>query len=505
MFGAMKPKTLLSLLGTGALLIGMGVAIQAASANDGPELTAEYTEAGLWGGGLIGSFTIRNPSTKAIDNWQLQFGLSDGGKIAGVWSGTLSVSNGTYIIKPTQQTKYLPAHGSLSVGFTVWTSNHVVPTNCVINGKKCTVTNAPPGKLDTGPADVPPQAAGDNPAPADPAAPDQHNGAPAKPKGGKSNDGTDFSPSVNLTASDRPPLTTLATASGSELLTLVSAIPTVGSGCDLKWGGTADLSAYTREITDALRSGVSLIGSIAGSGGLDIAQACGTVAALEGQLRELLQLGIRSLDFTIPSAMLTNAAANLRRALAIKDLKAQFSGLSVSYTLPFDVGASIDTLTSTLASPLTAIRSAGAILDGVNILPVDLGASAGLLGSVLSTLGLGNTLNGLLAMAKAMHTQLMSTLGLGAAAAWHTLGIVPVIGGGELVSANGLVGEVTKLTDFAKANGLGLLGFLPLGTNSSCGAGGGLLGLNLPILNCLDPAVLSHFLGVTNLFTNALQ
>src|SRR3569833_3196865 len=57
----MKPRTFIPLLGAGALLIATGVAVQVASADEKPELTAEYGEAGFWTGGLLGTVTVKNP------------------------------------------------------------------------------------------------------------------------------------------------------------------------------------------------------------------------------------------------------------------------------------------------------------------------------------------------------------------------------------------------------------------------------------------------------------
>ena len=100
----------------------------------------------------------------------------------------------------------------------------------------------------------------------------------------------------------------------------------------------------------------------------------------------------------------------------------------------------------------------------------------------------------------------MKINGLDATAAWRMLGIVPVLGGGDLLGdLNLLAGSspltlVTKLAAFAKANGLGLLGFLPLGTGQSCGGGA----VALPLLSCLDPGVLAHLLAVTDTLRRAL-
>jgi len=298
---------------------------------------------------------------------------------------------------------------------------------------------------------------------------------------------------VFLPAVGRPPLKALAAGTGSTLLTLADALPYLGSTCDLKWGGTADLTAYVSEITDALKSRIGLIGSIGTAGGLDLAQVCGTASALEAQVKRLVALGVRSIDFTIAENALGDVTANLRRAQVVKDLKAQ--GIAVSYTLPVSGSGALDIATA----PLQAVKNAGALLDHVNVLPVDLGAP-GLLGSLL---GGGASVDGLIGTVTAVHDRIMKLDGLDATAAWRILGIVPVIGGGDLLGGNLLGGSgplalATKLASFAKANGLGLLGFLPLGGGQSCG------GIAVPLLSCLDPGVLARLFAVTDTLRRAL-
>jgi hypothetical protein len=241
-------------------------------------------------------------------------------------------------------------------------------------------------------------------------------------------------------------------------------------------------------------------------------QACTTVSSLTGQLKKIVDMGVRTLDITLSSGSIKDALANLRLAEVVKDLKAQFAGLTVSYTLPAGVGSILgDPLSalSVLTAPLSVAKSVGAIIDRVNVLPVDLTAAPNLLTGLLGGLGLSNTIDSLLSLATGLHDKIMSIQGINASAAWNMLGIVPVIGnsdllGGLLGGSGGLLGKVNKLTSFVKANGLGLLGFLPLGLDRPC-AGGGLLPIQLPILSCLDASILPNLFNLTGLFNNALK
>jgi hypothetical protein len=503
----MRPRTFIPLLGAGALLIATGIAVQVASAGERSELTAEYAEAGSWTGGLIGTFTIRNPTKDATQDWKLSFGMSDGAELAGVWNGTLSTSKGgTYTIKPVAQNKTVAGGAVMTIGFTALTSAHATPVNCAINGKACkiTVKAAGSGELATGP----------QPAATQSQAGDQGVGTTGKTgNGGKATTGgqpagpvapSGPTPYVYLPAGDRPPLKTLAAASGSHALTLLSAVPPVGGGCDLKWGGVVDLDKYAKEITDALSGNIALIGAVGSGSGVDLAKVCGTAAAFEAQLKQLLALGVRSLDLTIPGNTVTDQVLNLRRAQVVKDLKAQYPDLSIAYTLPTAIGTeytggALDAVTA----PLTAAKNAGAVIDRVNVLPVDLTGPAGPLSSLLSGLGLNNTVEPLLTIANGVHQKIMSIQGVDSAAAWKMLGIVPVIGSGDLLGGSTLPAPIAKLAEFAKANGLGMVGFLPLGIDHQC-SGTGLLPISLPVLNCLDASVLPHFFTIANAFSHAL-
>jgi hypothetical protein len=502
-FPPMRPRIFIPLLGAGALLIASGIAVQVASANERPELTSEYSEAGFWNGGMIGTITIKNPTNSIAQDWKLTFGMSDNAEVAGVWNGTLSTSHSSFTIKPTAQTKTLPAKGSLTVGFTALTKVHATPINCIVNGKACKINVV--HQTDTGQAGMTDNSAATGTPNESVTHPNQANGTTGKVGDGKAAKPdaatpvslTSATPYVYLPATDRPPLKAIASASGSNALTLLSAIPSVGGGCDLKWGGTTDLTAFAQEITDAINAKVGMVASIGAGSGVDLAQACGTAAALEAQLKRVIALGVRSIDLAIPAGSLTNQVLNLRRAQVVKDLEAQVSGLVFSFSLP--TGNPLDAI----AAPLSVAKNAGALISRVNILPVDLTSTPGVLGSLLSGLGLGNTAEPLLNVANGLHEKIMKIQGIGTTAAWHMLGIVPVIGGNDLLGGASPLAEVSKLAEFAKANGLGLLGFLPLGGGQSCPSS--ILPLALPVLSCLDANILPQLFALTNTFNTALH
>jgi chitinase len=194
---------------------------------------------------------------------------------------------------------------------------------------------------------------------------------------------------------------------------------------------------------------------------------------------------------------------NLRRAQAVKDLQARYRGLKVSYTLPaatvdhpFDV--------ATLVRPLAVARKAGAVIDRINLLPVDVNSPLGTVDSLVKSARSIDAARGVIDTATGLHEQIMRMLGLDAGSAWRALGIIPVLGRADLTGNSPLPGGVTRLLSFAKANGLGLVGFLPLVSTGTCGSGG-LPVLSVPLLDCLDLNVLPHFFEISDTVRRALH
>jgi hypothetical protein len=512
----MRPRIVLSLLGAAALLVAAGVGVRVASVDDSPEFTAEYIQTAVWDGGLIGSFTVSNPSGRLASDWNLSFGLPRDIKLAGVWNGVLSASDSTYVIRPTAQTRTVAAHRSVTVGLTAVAGRPVVPSHCTINGRTCKI-DVTTSALAAAPAAAVDQFGAATPAgSAEPTPPDVTAYAPdaTKPDAPRAvpppapSRTTTFTPYVNVTNASRPVLKTIAEISGARTLTLASALP-AGGGCDLRWSGMVEPRAYAKEIADALNSGISLIASVGAANGVDAIRSCGSAAALEAQVRKVLDLGIRSVDFTIAGASLADDGSNARLAEAVTRLKARYSGLTVSYTLPAAVSGGPTATAESLTRPLVAARNVGAVIDRVNVLPVDVALPLDVLAPLLGRAGTAAMVDSLLTAATEVHGQLMKIQGVDAATAWRKLGIIPVIDAGELADRSSrLGGSVDKLAGFARSNGLGLVGFLPVNTGQTCLAGlvGQLLPLPpVPLLSCVDPGALSGFFAISDSFNRALR
>ncbi len=500
----MHRKLLVPLIGAGALLVAAGTVASVASASEKTRFKAHYSQANAWASGLVGTFTISNLSSQAAGDWELTFGVPGAATVTGVWNATLTASGGTYRIKPLSRSRTIAAHGTTDIGLTIASTTPVTPTNCTVNDEPCQVDAVSTGRVDAAPPAEAGQPGGDDNTTGDTqgsevgrAAATEHGPAGPGPTGPL------FVPYVSLPAVGRPPLDAILSGTGADGLNLASLVPSTGHACDLTWGGNTDVAGYADEITRAVRSKVRVIASIGAAGGVDLARTCATAGALEAPLSRVLDLGVRDLDFTIPGSEIADDAVNLRRAQAIKDLQAKYRGLKVSYTMPVRTGGQRNTVDA-LTRPLAAAQRSGAVLDRINLLPVDVSSPLGTVDSLLASARSVDAARDVIDTATGLHEQIMRILGLDAGSAWQALGIVAVLGGDDLTGHLPLPGGVTRLLSFAKANGLGLVGFLPLVSTGACGSGG-LPVLSVPLLDCLDLNVLPHFFEISDTVRRALH
>lgn len=505
----MHRKLLVPLIGAGALLVAGGTVAQVAFAGEKTRFKAHYSQANAWASGLVGTFTISNLSSQAAGDWELTFRVPGGATVTGVWNATLTASSGTYRVKPLSRSRTIAAHSTTDVGLTIASTTPVTPTNCTVNDEPCQVDAVSASRVDAAPLGQANQSGVDGSGPAagtgGNVGSDVGDAASARTGAtGSGSSGPLFAPYISLPAVGRPPLDAIVAGTGAGALNLASLVPSTAHTCDLTWGGSVDVAAYASEITKAVKSKLRLIASVGATGGVDAARTCGTASALEAPLARVLDLGVRDLDFTIPGSEIADDAVNARRAQVVKDLQARYRGLKVSYTLPAVTGgqsADVDTL----VRPLAAARKAGAVIDRVNLLPVDVTSPLGTVDSLLKSARSVDAARGVIDTATGLHERIMQILGLDADTAWRTLGIVPVLGGADLTGNTPLPGGVTRLLSFAKANGLGLVGFLPLVSTGTCGGGSSLPVLSIPLLDCLDLSVLPHFFEISDTVRRALH
>ena len=165
-------------------------------------------------------------------------------------------------------------------------------------------------------------------------------------------------------------MTNAATATGHKYYTL--AFFQDGGGCTPKWGGVIPLADnfYMDHITNLRQMGGDVIMSFGGAAGLELAQACGTVSALQAAYQSVItKYNFKWIDLDIEGAAIADTAANDRRNKALRGLQLANPGLRVSYTLP----VMPDGLTHYGLALLTNAKDNGVRVDVVNVMAMDYG------------------------------------------------------------------------------------------------------------------------------------
>jgi hypothetical protein len=185
-----------------------------------------------------------------------------------------------------------------------------------------------------------------------------------------------------------------------------------GGGCSAVWGDQARLPlGYYNDQISALRSaGGDVIPSFGGYNGVELAQACGSAAALQAAYQQVIDTyGLTFIDFDIedgPSGALRDSAANARRNAALVGLQAANPSLKIMVTLP----AATSGLTTAGQTLLRDAKCAGVSWSAIAILAMNYGGAQSDMGAVavsasnatlaqLSTLGLSNVKLGVTVMA----------------------------------------------------------------------------------------------------------
>ncbi|MGE0025795.1 MAG: chitinase [Thermoleophilia bacterium] len=250
-------------------------------------------------------------------------------------------------------------------------------------------------------------------------------------------------------------------------------VPDPRAPCTPTWGTQYDLNGAAggldldRRIARVRERGGDVIISFGGVVNSKLAVTCTDEAALIAAYRSVIdryEAGIIDLD--IEAATLDDAAANRRRAVAIRALQRDAPRdrpLQVWLTLPV-------TPAGMLANALAVVDGmlgAGVDLAGVNVMTMDFG------GSKPAGMSMGEATTSAL---RAAHTQLAVAYWragrrLGSEQLWDRLGATPMIG------RNDVAGEVFTLADaravagFADRTGLGRVSIWSANRDGVCGAG----------------------------------
>ena len=489
-----------------------------------PGLTATFAKTSDWGSGFVGSYTVNNGGSSAVEGWKLEFDLPAGEKITAAWSGVLTVSGNHYTLTNAAWNGRIGASAGATVGFqgtrgATWSD----PAACTVNGRPC--AGAPPAPDTTAPS-VPSElvstdttsstislgwsastddvgvtgydvyrdtakvgtatgtsftdsglaasttygytvtardAAGNSSAASAALAVATKAATPTPPPG----DGRfAFAPYADMTL--WPPFDLTGTAREVGLRYYSLAFITSGGNCRAAWGGViplADDSTIGPDVESLRDLGGDVIVSFGGAAGVELGGSCTSVTALQSQYQAVIdRYDLTRIDFDIEGAVADGASADRRsRAIAALQSEAAARGkrLDVTFTLPV--------LPSGLTREgLDVLRSAidnGVEITAVNVMAMDYGDGAapdpqGRMGYYA------------IQAATSLHDQLRA---LYPAASdeelWRLVGVTPMIGVNDVASEIFTVADAEQLVDFATAKQLGMLSMWSAARDKQCAGG----------------------------------
>jgi Carbohydrate binding domain/Fibronectin type III domain len=254
--------------------------------------------------------------------------------------------------------------------------------------------------------------------------------------------GLPTAPYVDMGAWPTPSLVEMATGGNLKSFTLAFI---TASGCKAMWFNAYDpRQAWSKDQIDAIRArGGDVKISFGGATGIELAQACSSVPALQAEYQAVVTAyGLKFIDLDIEGAATAEPASVARRSQALAALQSANPGLKVSLTLPvLPEGLTADGL-----SVVRSARDAGVNVDMVNAMAMDYYRS-GDYGdfAVQAANSVFNQLKGL------YPSKTTAQL-------WKMVGVTPMLGQND----DGHIfdfGDSTQLVNFAKANHLGMLAF----------------------------------------------
>ncbi|MGH9277679.1 MAG: cellulose binding domain-containing protein, partial [Acidimicrobiales bacterium] len=259
-----------------ALLVAASLLLSAGVAAGAGGLTATFAKSSDWGTGYVGVYAIRNAGTTSVPGWRLEFDLPTSAPVTSWWNGALT-RNGTNltVVNDTWNGTLAPG-ASTTFGFQV--EGNVAPpapAGCTLNGAPCSGGTAPPSSTTTT-TTRPSTTTTTKPTTTTTTKPTTTTTTVPPAAGGGV-----FAPYADVTLWPPIDLTDTAAASGVKQFTLAFIVN--GSGpCQAAWGGVIPLSErFLVEEVAALRAqGGDVIVSFGGAAGQELAQSCGTVAAL---------------------------------------------------------------------------------------------------------------------------------------------------------------------------------------------------------------------------------
>jgi chitinase len=275
--------------------------------------------------------------------------------------------------------------------------------------------------------------------------------------------GLAHAPYVDMGAWPTPSLPTMVSSGNLRNVTLAF---TTASACKAMWFNAYDpRQGWARDQIDAVRArGGDVKISFGGATGIELAQACTSVAALQAEYQAVVSAyHLKFIDLDIEGSATADPASVARRSQALAGLQRANPGLRVSFTLPvLPEGLTADGL-----GVVRSARDAGVTVDLVNVMAMDY-YRAGDYGNFAV-----DAANSTFAQLKSLYP------GRADAQVWKMVGVTPMLGQND----DGRVydqADARQLVAFAQGKHLGMLSFWELGRDKNACTGALYMCTNIP-------------------------
>ena len=266
--------------------------------------------------------------------------------------------------------------------------------------------------------------------------------------------GLTHAPYVDMGSWPSPNLPAMASSGNLKNVTLAFI---TASACKAMWFNAYDpRQGWAKDQVDAIRArGGDVKISFGGATGIELAQACTNVSALQAEYQAVVSAyNLKYIDLDIEGGATGDPASVARRSQALAALQRANPGLRVSFTLPvLPEGLTADGL-----GVVRSARDAGVNVDLVNVMAMDYYRT-------------GDYGNLAVDAANSTFNQIKSLYpGRTDAQLWKMVGVTPMLGQND----DGHIydqADARQLVSFAQSKHLGMLSFWELGRDANACSG----------------------------------
>ena len=421
--------------------VGAAVAATNPTTKAAGVLSATFSKDSDWGSGYQARYTITNGTGAAVNGWQLAFGLPSSAKLGSFWDAVIITSGGVSTAKNPGYAPTIAAGATAQFGFVVNGSG--APTSCTINGAACGGVSPPTTAPTTAPTTKPPTTPPTTtPTTRPPTTAPTTNPPTTNPP--TSSGRVLVAPYVDMGLLSNGS-TTLAKLGASGNVKSFSLAFVTSAGCKASWFNAFDPRAkqFADQISAIRAGGGDVKVSFGGATGIELAQACTSVAALQAEYQAVVSAyGLKYIDLDIEGAAVADPTTIARRSTALAALQKANPGLKISLTLPvLPEGLTADGL-----DVVRSAKNAGVDLDLVNIMAMDYGRAGQDYGNLA------------IQAVRSTKDQIKSIYGNSDAAAFRMVGVTPMIGVNDDQGVFGLA-DARDLVAFANTNHVGFVSF----------------------------------------------